>query len=225
MAHAFDPPLLVPAAVVLQPDGVESALVPTVEGGPVGWQAAAKRLVDIVGALVLLTVALPLIAVGALGTKLTSSGPVLFRQVRVGRGGQRFVMLKLRTFPVEHVDRLESVPHEACPSRWGRLLRRSSIDELPQLWNVLRGDMSLVGPRPERPHAANVLAGVLPEYRERHRAPAGITGLAQVRGLCGPTSIVDRVRADNEYVEGWTLWRDIRLLLLTIPTVVRKIHW
>jgi lipopolysaccharide/colanic/teichoic acid biosynthesis glycosyltransferase len=205
--------------------GHSPSLVPTRATWERNPHTAAKRAVDIVGAVVLLLVTLPVLTVAALGVRLTSPGPVLFRQRRVGMGARHFEMLKFRTFPVDHLDVEQSLPHEQCPLRFGRLLRRTSIDELPQLWNVLRGDMSLVGPRPERPHFAEALGATIPAYRERHRAPAGITGLAQVHGLCGPTSIYERVAADNRYIEGWTVWRDLRILLSTVPTVVRKVRW
>jgi lipopolysaccharide/colanic/teichoic acid biosynthesis glycosyltransferase len=206
-------------------DLVVENLVPTRPGGPAGWQAAAKRAVDVVVAAVLLLVVAPLLLVAAVGTKLADGGPVVFRQTRIGRGGRPFTMLKLRSYPVEHRDVAQSLPHDACPSRWGRLLRRSSIDELPQLLNVLRGDMALVGPRPERPRFAVEISARLPDYRERHRAPAGITGLAQVRGYCGPTSLRARTVLDNAYVEGWHLGRDLAVLARTVPAVLRKIHW
>jgi lipopolysaccharide/colanic/teichoic acid biosynthesis glycosyltransferase len=205
-------------------DGV-AGLAPTLPGGPAGWQATAKRAIDVAVALVLLLAVTPLLVLAAIGTKLSDGGPVLFRQVRIGQGGRPFTMLKLRTYPVDHLDLAQSLPHEACPSRWGRLLRRSSLDELPQFVNVLRGDMALVGPRPERPRFATEIAADLPAYRERHRAPVGITGLAQINGLCGPTSLRARVELDNAYVEGWHLGRDLAVLARTVPAVLRKIHW
>ena len=182
----------------------------------------AKRVLDVAVAVVLLLAVVPIVAVAAIGVRLTSPGPAFFRQVRVGRGGRRFTMYKLRTFPVDHVDREVSVPTSACPSRYGRFLRRTSIDELPQLLNVLAGDMSLVGPRPEREQYVDQLAREVPGYVDRLRAPAGITGLAQVRGLHGVSSIADRIAADNEYIDGWTFGSDLRILLRTATAVIRK---
>ncbi len=202
-----------------------SALIPRTDGGPTGWQAVVKRSIDVIGALVLLVLASPVLAIAALGVRISSDGPILFRQTRVGRYGRPFTMDKFRTFPVHHVDITHSLSVEDCPLRWGRLLRRTSIDELPQLLNVLRGDMSLVGPRPERPRFSAQLAKEIPSYRERHRAPVGITGLAQVRGFCGPTSIDGRVGADNEYIDGWTIGRDFAIVARTVPTLVRKLFW
>jgi lipopolysaccharide/colanic/teichoic acid biosynthesis glycosyltransferase len=189
------------------------------------WQTRAKRALDVAVAVVALILVLPVGLAAAIGVKLSSPGPVFFSQVRVGRHGATFRMLKFRSFPVDHVDVEQSLPTDACPLRFGRFLRRTSIDELPQLLNVLRGEMSLVGPRPERPRFAEDLARAYPAYADRHRAPAGITGLAQIRGLCGPTSIADRICADNEYIDGWSLASDLDILLRTVPAVVRKFRW
>jgi lipopolysaccharide/colanic/teichoic acid biosynthesis glycosyltransferase len=202
--------------------GYSPALAPTLTGGPSGGQAVAKRALDIAVALLLILLVAPVLIVAAVGVAVSSRGPLVFRQTRVGRGGQHFTMLKFRTFPHDHADVVHSLPNGACPLRWGRLLRRTSIDELPQLFNVLMGDMSLVGPRPERPRFAEEVARDLPSYRERHRAPVGITGLAQVRGLWGPTSIEARVAADNEYVDTWSFLSDMRILVLTVPALFRK---
>jgi lipopolysaccharide/colanic/teichoic acid biosynthesis glycosyltransferase len=103
----------------------------------------------------------------------------------------------------------------------GRLLRRTSLDELPQLWNILRGDMSLVGPRPERPYFVEQFSTAYPGYGDRHRMPAGLTGLAQVHGLRGDTSIADRVRFDNHYIDSWSLWQDVAIILRTVRAVFR----
>lgn len=212
--------LVLPVLEIDRP--LSPTLVPALPGGPYGWQAVAKRVLDVVVSLILLTLVLPVLAVAGAGVRLTSRGPVFFRQARVGRGGQHFTMYKFRTFPVDHVDADFSLPVGECPSRLGRILRRTSIDELPQLVNVLLGHMALVGPRPERPHFAEPLGAALPTYRERHRAPAGITGLAQVAGLTGDTSVEHRVRADNAYIEGWSIWRDLAILARTIPATIRK---
>jgi lipopolysaccharide/colanic/teichoic acid biosynthesis glycosyltransferase len=201
-------------------------------GGPVGWQRAVKRSIDVVGAGIGLLIVLPIVVVVAAGVRLTSRGPILYRQTRVGRYGRHFTMLKFRTFPVEHVPPstvvddgdAALVPVSLSPLRFGRLLRQTSFDELPQLVNVLRGDMSLVGPRPERPELVSVLADRIPQYRDRHRAPVGLTGHAQVLGLCGTTPIEDRVAADNAYIDGWTLRRDAAILAKTVPTLVRKVR-
>ena len=181
-----------------------------------------KRAMDVSGAVVLIVVLLPVLMAAALAVKIGSRGPVLFRQSRVGRNGHEFTMLKFRTFPTDHVDVTLSLPIDQCPSRIGRFLRRSSIDELPQLLNVIRGDMSLVGPRPERPQFATVLAGEVPGYTERHRVLGGITGLAQVHGYWGLGDIEERVRLDNRYIDNWSVWADTRILLKTLPELFVK---
>jgi lipopolysaccharide/colanic/teichoic acid biosynthesis glycosyltransferase len=152
----------------------------------------------------------------AVGTKLCSRGPVLFRQARVGRDQQIFTMYKFRTFPVEHVDDRFSLDHRECPLAFGRFLRRTSIDELPQLFNVLRGEMSIVGPRPERPHFADRFAATVPGYADRHRVRPGLTGLAVVHGLRGDTSIPLRAHYDNRYIDTWTLTQDLTIIVRTV---------
>jgi len=185
-----------------------------------GW--AVKRALDVTVAVLALLVLLPLLLAVAAGVKLTSRGPVLFRQRRIGCEGMPFTMYKFRTFPADHVDDKFSRDHHECPLRFARFLRRTSIDELPQLINVLRGDMSLVGPRPERPHFATPLSQTVADYGRRHRVRGGITGAAQVRGLWGNTSVDERVRLDNEYIDRWSFWSDVGILLRTIPATVRK---
>jgi exopolysaccharide biosynthesis polyprenyl glycosylphosphotransferase len=200
--------------------GIPLYRVPTAVPGGLRW--AGKRALDVVVATALLAVLAPVILAAALGTKLSSRGPVLYRQLRVGRDGNPFTMYKLRTFPADHVDDRFSTPHSECPLPLGRVLRRTSIDELPQLVNVLRGEMSLVGPRPERPHFAAPLADSIDGYADRHRVPGGLTGLAQVSGYWGETSIEERVRLDNRYIDDWTLWGDIMILVRTPSAIFRK---
>jgi lipopolysaccharide/colanic/teichoic acid biosynthesis glycosyltransferase len=182
----------------------------------------------VVAALLLLAVGLLLLVI-ALLVKLTSSGPILFRQRRVGLGGHEFDVLKFRTMRVS--DTSEFVPAtgmapggvEGADRRTaiGRYLRATSLDELPQLINVLRGDMSLVGPRPERPEFVALFAREIHRYTDRHRVKPGLTGWAQVNGLRGQTPIATRVEFDNHYIENWSLRFDLRVLLLTLPEVLR----
>ncbi|MBG0821016.1 sugar transferase [Planomonospora sp. ID91781] len=183
-----------------------------------------KRLLDVAVALTGLVVTAPLLALCALAVRCEGGPGVLFRQSRVGLGGRRFEMLKLRTLhprdPRESETRW-SVAGDERVGRVGRLLRRTSLDELPQLWNVLRGDMSIVGPRPERPFFVDQFSRSLPHYESRHRVPAGITGWAQVHGLRGDTSIEDRARFDNHYIDGWTLRSDIKIIIRTVASVLR----
>ena len=181
-----------------------------------------KRLFDIVSSALAIALLSPLLLAIAIGVKLTSAGPILFRQARLGRGGVPFTMFKFRTYPVDHVDDKWSRDHDECPLAFGRFLRRASLDELPQLFNVLRGDMSIVGPRPERLQFARQLTEEVPDYVDRHRVPGGITGAAQVEGLWGPCNVAERVRFDNRYIDDWSLWGDCVILLRTAGAVLRK---
>ncbi|MFI8195391.1 exopolysaccharide biosynthesis polyprenyl glycosylphosphotransferase [Streptomyces sp. NPDC085942] len=185
---------------------------------------AAKRAVDAVLAAFGLLLAAPVMAACALAVRLSDGPGVIFRQERVGRHGRTFVLLKFRT--LRPADAQESatrwnVASDERMSRVGRALRRTSLDELPQLWNVLRGDMSLVGPRPERPYFVAQFSRAHPGYQARHRMPVGITGLAQVNGLRGDTSIEERARFDNHYIETWSLWQDACVLARTAGSLFR----
>ncbi|MHC4789336.1 MAG: exopolysaccharide biosynthesis polyprenyl glycosylphosphotransferase [Planctomycetota bacterium] len=204
---------------------MQNAAVYEIEGLPMiqirgtpmqGWRAAAKRAVDIVGAALLLALfAGPMLLI-ALLIKLT--GPVLYRQKRMGLAGKPLTILKFRTMPVDAEDGTGPVWSERedprC-TRLGRWLRRTDLDELPQLLNVLRGEMSLVGPRPERPHFVERFVGELPAYMLRHSVKAGMTGWAQVNGLRGKTSLEKRLRYDLYYINNWSLGFDLLILLLT----------
>ncbi|MGW4382409.1 sugar transferase [Kitasatospora sp. NPDC004531] len=187
-----------------------------------GW--VVKRAFDIAAAGLGLLLISPLLAVCALAVRRETGPGVLFRQQRTGLDGRVFTLLKFRTLRPsnEHESATHwniAQDHRVGPA--GRFLRKTSLDELPQLWNVLRGDMSLVGPRPERPYFVMRFSQAYPEYADRHRVPVGLTGLAQVNGLRGDTSIEDRARFDNRYIEGWNLWQDAKILLRTAALVVR----
>jgi putative colanic acid biosynthesis UDP-glucose lipid carrier transferase len=164
-------------------------------------------------------VALPALALIALGIKLTSPGPVLYRQARVTWNGQRFDMLKFRTMPVD-AERASgpvwSRQGESRATPFGAFLRRTSLDELPQLANVLRGEMSLVGPRPERPEFVEQFRREIPGYMQKHLMKAGITGWAQVNDLRGDTDLARRIQYDLYYIDHWSLWFDLRILALTL---------
>ncbi|MFD3546508.1 exopolysaccharide biosynthesis polyprenyl glycosylphosphotransferase [Streptomyces sp. NPDC058655] len=183
----------------------------------------AKRGIDAVLALAALVAAAPVMALCALAVRTCDGPGVIFRQERVGLYGRPFTLLKFRT--------LRADEHESA-TRWtvagdrrmspvGSFLRKSSLDELPQLWNVVRGDMSLVGPRPERPFFVAKFSTVHPGYEARHRMPVGITGLAQINGLRGDTSIEDRARFDNHYIDTWSLWQDLWILARTAASFFR----
>ncbi|MFH9175304.1 exopolysaccharide biosynthesis polyprenyl glycosylphosphotransferase [Streptomyces albogriseolus] len=191
---------------------------------PVRAGGAGKRLLDILVSGTLLLLVSPLLLVCAVTLRLTDGPGVVFRQERIGRDGRPFTLLKFRTHrPVdEHESATRwSVANEHEMRRFCRMLRRTSLDELLQLWNVLRGDMSLVGPRPERPYFVAQFSQSYPGYAARHRMRTGITGLAQIHGLRGDTSIEDRARFDNAYIDDWSLWQDVCILLRTAVTLVR----
>jgi exopolysaccharide biosynthesis polyprenyl glycosylphosphotransferase len=182
-----------------------------------------KRAFDVVVASVLLVILAPIYGATALAVRLSSRGPVLFRQLRVGRGGNSIEVLKFRSLEVNEDSNTDwSVEDDPRTTAVGRFIRRTCLDELPQLINVLRGDMSLVGPRPERPYFANRFAAEIPGYDDRHRMPVGLTGWAQVHGLRGDTSIQERARFDNDYIENWTLLLDFYVVARTIGAVLRR---
>ena len=220
-----------PAAVAVMPDFTEalriSASVGEFEGMPVvqvcdtpvsGWPSVAKRMIDIAGALAGLALTCWIFPPLALLIKLTSRGPVFFRQERMGLGGRPFTMLKFRSMVdgAEQDDApVRAAPNDARCTWLGRCMRRTSLDELPQLLNVLKGDMSLVGPRPERPLFVRQFTGELPFYMLRHSVKAGMTGWAQVNGLRGNTSIKKRLEYDLFYINNWSLRFDLFILLVT----------
>ncbi len=197
---------------------------------PKGWQFTAKHAFDRVAAGLLLFLLLPVLLTVSLLIRLSSPGPVLFRQRRVGRDGQDFMLLKFRsmTMPPEPE---RFVPTNGCAPGGveggdrrtfiGRLIRRLSVDELPQLINVLKGEMSLIGPRPERPEYVELFRADHDRYAARHRVKSGITGWAQVHGLRGQTSLADRIEWDNFYIENWSLWLDVKILIMTAAAVFR----
>jgi exopolysaccharide biosynthesis polyprenyl glycosylphosphotransferase len=185
-----------------------------------GWKV--KRLVDIAVSGTGLLLVAPVLLSCALAVRLSSPGPVLFRQLRLGQHRRPFEILKFRTMRVNVLsDTAWSRENDPRQTAVGRVLRRYNLDELAQLWNVFRGDMSLIGPRPERPHFVELFEESIPHYAARHRVPVGITGLAQVQGLRGDTSIAERVRFDNRYIDGWSLWQDAVIAARTFAQVVR----
>lgn len=212
---------------------------------PKGVRFAIKDAVDRVGAAALLIVLSPLLALVALAVWLSSPGPILFRQRRVGRDGVEFDLYKFRSMRLtpgvsangtaaaragyENVEQL--IPRDVAPggvegpdrrTTVGRILRRTSLDELPQLINVLRGDMSLIGPRPERPEFVELFARDVGRYEDRHRVKSGITGWAQVHGLRGNTSLAERVEWDNYYITHWSLGLDLKIALLTVLALIHS---
>jgi Undecaprenyl-phosphate glucose phosphotransferase len=184
-----------------------------------GWNALVKRTLDlVVGGLTLIVFA-PLMALIALAIKATSKGPVLFRQERMGLDGGRFEMLKFRTMfedAEQETGAVWATPGDDRVTLVGRFLRRTSLDELPQLINVLRGEMSLVGPRPERPPLIEKFRAEIPKYMLRHKVKAGMTGWAQIHGWRGNTSLEKRIEHDIYYIENWSLWLDLKVLCLSL---------
>ncbi|MGW2379143.1 sugar transferase [Streptomyces sp. NPDC001658] len=185
---------------------------------------AGKRALDVAVSGTLLLLVSPLLLVCAVALRLSSGPGVVFRQERIGKGGKPFTLLKFRTHrPVDEHEAATrwSVANEHRMPWFCRFLRKTSLDELLQLWNVFWGDMSLVGPRPERPYFVGKFSQTYPGYAARHRMQTGITGLAQVHGLRGDTSIEDRARFDNAYIDNWSLWQDVCILLRTAAALVR----
>ncbi|MDQ1632625.1 MAG: hypothetical protein QOJ32_718 [Frankiaceae bacterium] len=183
-----------------------------------------KRLLDIVVSLLLLLPLAPVLAACALAVRFEGGKGVIFRQQRVGLDGRVFELFKFRSMRAseDEANTRWNVSSDVRVGPVGRLLRRTSLDELPQLLNVLRGDMTLVGPRPERPHFVSQFTDELPRYLARHRVPAGLTGWAQIHGLRGDTSMKDRIRFDNYYIENWSLWFDVKILVRTVAAVLRR---
>ena len=194
------------------------------ETGLSGIDRIVKRTFDLTGSLLLLVLFSPLMLVIALAVRMSSSGPILYRQERLGRDNRIFGMLKFRTMRVDaEADSgpVWTVENDPRRTRTGTFLRRYSLDELPQFLNVLRGDMSLVGPRPERAVFAGEFQQKIPRYLERHRVRSGVTGWAQVHGLRGNTPVEIRTLYDLYYVENWSLALDLRILLKTVTHVLR----
>lgn len=176
----------------------------------------AKRLLDIVGSSILIILTSPLMLFTAIGVKLSSPGPILFRQTRVGKNNREFTMYKFRSMRVNNSEQTGwSTENDPRKTRFGAFIRKVALDELPQFFNVLKGDMSLVGPRPEVPFYVEKFKKEIPLYMLKHTLRPGITGLAQIKGLRGDTSIQARIDEDIHYIENWTFWLDLQILFLT----------
>jgi Undecaprenyl-phosphate glucose phosphotransferase len=187
-----------------------------------GWQAIAKRVLDLSGSLFGLIVLAPLMGLIALGIKLTSQGPVFYSQERMGMDGKKFTLYKFRSMVKDAELGSGAVfakKGDRRVTRIGKVLRRFCLDELPQLINVLKGDLSLVGPRPEGPEFVSEFYKSVPKYMLRHKIRMGMTGWAQVNGLRGESCIKTRVEYDLYYIEHWSLWFDLKILFLTFFAV------
>ncbi len=189
-----------------------------------GLQALAKRTMDIVVSLLVLIVLSPLMLLTALAIRIDSPGPVLYRQARLGRKEKPFEMLKFRSMrkDAENGKAGWTTPGDIRRTRVGRVIRPLGIDELPQLINVIKGEMSLVGPRPERPEHARKFIREITSYSARHRVRPGLTGWAQINGLRGDTDIGERVEHDLYYIENWSPWFDIKIVLKTMFTFIDR---
>jgi exopolysaccharide biosynthesis polyprenyl glycosylphosphotransferase len=185
----------------------------------------AKRAFDSTIAGLMLLVLSPLYGMLALAVRFSSPGPVYFRQRRIGKNGREVEIYKFRSMRVNDESDVQwSVDEDDRVTKIGRIMRKTSLDELPQLWNVLKGDMSLVGPRPERPFFVEQFEQEVPRYGDRHRVPVGLTGLSQVNGLRGDTSIADRAWFDNHYIENWSVGGDLVILARTAGAVIKQVR-
>ncbi|HEX7290075.1 MAG TPA: exopolysaccharide biosynthesis polyprenyl glycosylphosphotransferase [Conexibacter sp.] len=200
---------------------------------PRGWQFGIKYAIDRIVAAVAILLLSPVLIALAIGVRFSSPGPILFRQRRIGLDGREFDMLKFRSMreapaaaerafaPADGVAP-GGVEGEDRRTRIGQIMRRLSLDELPQLFNILKGDMAIVGPRPERTSFVRSFEEHVYRYGDRHRVKSGLTGWAQVQGLRGQTSLHDRVEWDNYYIESWSLWLDMKIILMTIPALLGR---
>ena len=192
-----------------------------------GLGLLVKRGFDLLVSMLLAIVLSPLLLALAIAIRLESAGPILYRQERVGKDGRIFTLVKFRSMVQDAEAKTGPIfasPDDARRTAVGRFVRRFSLDELPQLINIIRGDMSLVGPRPERPYFVERFGAEVPRYLERHQVRPGVTGWAQVNDLRGSTSIADRTIYDIYYIENWSLSFDIKILLLTIGRVFLHTH-
>jgi Undecaprenyl-phosphate glucose phosphotransferase len=182
------------------------------------YNALVKRIVDIFGSIVAIALFSPAMLFVIIGIKLTSPGPLIFKQKRVGLHNREFLMYKFRSMNVESCQKKAGWTVEDDPrvTKFGRFIRKTSLDELPQLFNVLKGDMSLVGPRPEQLYFVEKFREEIPRYMVKHQVRPGMTGWAQINGLRGDTSIRKRIDYDLFYIEHWTLSLDFRIMFLTI---------
>ena len=189
-----------------------------------GWQGFIKRIFDIVSSFVGLVLLSPFLILIAILIKLSSKGPIFYKQERIGMDGRMFRIFKFRSMVADAEAKTGPIwaqKNDARVTTIGGFLRRTSIDELPQLFNVIKGDMSLVGPRPERPEFVREFESFIPKYQERHRFRSGITGWAQANGLRGQSSIEERTKYDVYYIENWSLAFDLKILILTVIAIFK----
>lgn len=207
-----------------QPDLVGSIPVMKLKKIPLdGWGRITKRIIDVILSLVSLVILSPLLLIVAILVKITSRGPVIYKQERIGRDEKNFFVYKFRSMYINN-KKNDAWTTEKNEKRRvtiiGGFLRQTNIDEIPQLVNILRGEMSFVGPRPEQPQFVEKFEAEIPEYFRRHRVKSGLTGWAQVNGLKGDTSISERVRYDMYYIENWSLVFDFKIIIKTIGLLI-----
>ena len=190
------------------------------------WNRTGKRLFDIIFSLLVLMLLSPLYVLLAIAVKLSSPGPVFFKQKRTGKNGKEFYCLKFRTMKVnDDADRLQATKGDSRITKVGAVLRKTNLDEMPQFVNVLLGDMSVVGPRPHMVSQTEQYSKLIDEYMVRHLAKPGITGWAQVTGFRGETSdisqMIGRVKQDVWYIENWSFWLDVRIIFQTVFNMIK----
>jgi exopolysaccharide biosynthesis polyprenyl glycosylphosphotransferase len=226
VAFKYVPDLFSLMTTSFKPGLIGSLPVMELESIPLdGWGRIIKRFFDIAFSLVLIIILSPIGLLIALFIKLTSKGPVFYTHQRIGRDEKEFKFFKFRSLYVRA--KLDTGTHWTTQSEEknnatfiGKILRKTNLDELPQLWNILVGDMSFVGPRPEQPKLVEKFEKDIPEYFRRHRVKTGLTGWAQVNGLKGDTSIKERIKYDIYYIENWSIWMDIKIIIKTVWLVV-----
>jgi Undecaprenyl-phosphate glucose phosphotransferase len=192
-----------------------------------GWQGAIKRILDLIISLAALILTSCLWGIIAVAIKINSKGPIFYKQERMGLDGQSFQIYKFRSM-YQNAEK-ESGPvwakkNDERRTHVGKILRYLSLDELPQLINVLKGEMSLVGPRPERPELVKIFRDRIPKYMLRHKVKAGLTGLAQINGFRGNTSLEKRVEFDIRYIENWSIFLDLKIILKTLLRVTKNAY-
>jgi exopolysaccharide biosynthesis polyprenyl glycosylphosphotransferase len=194
-----------------------------------GWGRIVKRIIDIAVSAIVLIVASPIMLIIAILEKITSKGPIMYKHQRIGRDEKIFTFFKFHSMYSNMCDYKGGVhwstkdDEKTRITPLGKVLRKTNLDELPQFWNILKGDMSFVGPRPELPKLVEKFEKEVPEYFRRHRVKTGLTGWAQVNGLKGDTSIKERVRYDIYYIENWSLWLDFKIIVKTVFLIIYEI--
>jgi exopolysaccharide biosynthesis polyprenyl glycosylphosphotransferase len=201
-------------------DELDGLPIVSLQGSPLfGWDRVSKRTFDLILGGLVSIIASPLMFIIGLFARLTSKGPVFYKQERVGMDGQTFEMLKFRTMRADaekETGPVWAAEGDSRRTKLGVFLRKTSLDELPQLFNVLKGEMSLVGPRPERPNFVEEFRNQVPQYMLRHKIKAGMTGWAQINGWRGNTSLEKRIEHDLYYIQNWSIGFDLKILFMTI---------